>query len=177
MEILKSQMKLSPEEKKKEIRRQMYIELRAVEMKRRERVALEIAESCKREKQKEEKIKNEQKAMEKVKQDQLKELDTKPGYISSTLEKMPQRKRGEDELCHLSRVEDKAIPDHMTSDLTVKEQRKVKILHNKWVEEQNTDNEPVKKPHIDYLLFAAKPGPKPQGCDPICITFLYPTLH
>eukprot|EP00064_Thunnus_orientalis_P010343 superscaffoldBa00001397_g10369 len=99
MEILKSLMKLTPEERQKEVRRGKYIELRAVEIGCRERVALEIAERCKSEKEdrkeatenqrrqrekhevkrmrrkakqrKEERRANEQKALEGVKEHQL----------------------------------------------------------------------------------------------------------
>ncbi len=55
MERVKSLMKLTPEERKKEVRRQMYVELKAMEMERRQRVAMEAAEKCERDREEREK--------------------------------------------------------------------------------------------------------------------------
>ncbi|XP_044054521.1 myosin-M heavy chain-like [Siniperca chuatsi] len=97
MEIVKSIRKLTPEERRKECRREMFRELREMEMERR-RAALEGLQTCRREKeerdketerlnrqkerieeerrqeakQRDESRANEQKALEKQKQDQLK---------------------------------------------------------------------------------------------------------
>ncbi|XP_044075093.1 trichohyalin-like [Siniperca chuatsi] len=203
MELVRSKMKLTTQERKEEARRQMHVELKAMEMERRKRVALETMEKCKREreekekateslrrqkekiqeermrqeaKQREEMRANEQKALEKKKQDQLKrlqwekvmmveeELVRRPRYTLSALKK--EQRREEAELCRQPKVGDKAGPERLTSDLKAEEQGKKKTLHNNWVGEQSTDSEPVKEkfhPNSStYLLFAAKPGPKPE---------------
>ncbi|XP_059214443.1 reticulocyte-binding protein homolog 2a-like [Centropristis striata] len=182
MERVKSQVKLTPEERRKEVRRQMYVALKAMEMERRQRVALEDMEKCKRDREerervaeslrrKREKVEEErmrQEVLEKQKQEQLKkeklqwesvmmveEEDVKrPRYTGSALKKEPERK-GE-ELCHVPTVGDKAQPESLTSDLKSAELKK-ETLYNNWVgEEKVQPNSSV------YRLFAAKPGPKPE---------------
>ncbi|XP_059196691.1 trichohyalin-like [Centropristis striata] len=181
MERVKSQVKLTPEERRKEVRRQMYVALKAMEMERRQRVALEDMEKCKRDREerervaeslrrKREKVEEErmrQEVLKKQKQEQLKkeklqwesvmmvEEDVKrPRYTGSALKKEPERK-GE-ELCHVPTVGDKAQPESLTSDLKSAELKK-ETLYNNWVgEEKVQPNSSV------YRLFAAKPGPKPE---------------
>ncbi|XP_045906906.1 capping protein inhibiting regulator of actin dynamics-like isoform X2 [Micropterus dolomieu] len=203
MALLKSKMTLTPEERKEEVRRQMYIELRAMEMERRQRVAQETMEKFKREREErengrqslrrqteenqeermrhkakkreeEERKANEQKALEKTKQDLLQkerlrwekvmmveeELVKWPRCTSSALKKEP--RQDEAELCYLPKVGDKTDREFLTSDLKVKK----KTLHNNWVGEQKPHSEPFKEKfhskNSTYLLFAAKPGPKPK---------------
>lgn len=56
MEIVKELVKMTQEERIKEVRKQMFTELKAMEMERRERVALENAERLKREEEERAKI-------------------------------------------------------------------------------------------------------------------------
>ncbi|XP_034565763.1 trichohyalin-like [Notolabrus celidotus] len=56
MEKVKSLIKLTPEERKKEVRRNMFQELRSMEIERRQRVALENMEKLKREREERDKV-------------------------------------------------------------------------------------------------------------------------
>ncbi|XP_067460761.1 uncharacterized protein [Thunnus thynnus] len=179
MEIVKTLMKLTPEERHKEVRRRTYIELRAVEKGRRERIAQEIAERRKREKEErekaiesqriqkeklEEKIRQEQERLRKERLEWKRVMRveeqlwlTSPMHNLTTVENQP-------------RVEDAASPKRLTSDLKAKEQEPMKTLHNNWVGEENTDSKPVKeKSHSVnsvFSLFTVKPSPEPEEKQP-----------
>lgn len=179
MEILKNFRKLTPEERKMQVRKEMYIELRAMEMERRQRVALEATEKSKvdrQEKQKDtgswgnlkeqevqERRAKEQKALTNIEHHQQKreKLQWEEVMMVDELLKRP-RYREETELCCVPKVS----PESLTSDLKAKEQSRKTTLYNNWVGEQKVDSVPIKeKPHPNsptHLLSAAKPEPKPE---------------
>lgn len=182
MELLQNVRKLTSEERKKEVREQMYAELKAMEMDRRHRVALETMEKSEERQmateswgsleQREEKERraNEQQALKKVEQEQLKReklqwekvmMVDEPRYTLSA-----QKTEEEAELCCVHTAGVKISPEPLTSDLKAKDQGKKKTLHNNWVVEQKMNSVPVKqKLHPNsstYLLFSAKPAPKPE---------------
>lgn len=147
-----------------------------MEMVRRERVALEAEEKCRREREEreeQEKRANEQKALEEAKQQQLKQERLqwqkvmlveqplkRPRYSISALKEEQQRRRREElELCSVPEVG--AKPKLPTSNKKAEQQVKKTTLYNNWV------GEPVKeKLHPNssiYALFAAKQGPEPEG--------------
>ncbi|XP_034537848.1 reticulocyte-binding protein 2 homolog a-like [Notolabrus celidotus] len=165
MELVKSFIKIPHEERKKEARRKMYEELRALEMERRHRVALEASEKLKREREEREKVEEslkrqredeeerkaaEEEALLKAKQDQLKrerllwkdvmmveeEPGKRPRYTISALKEEQQRRQEEAELRQLPQVGDPASRDPLTSEhKATQQQGRRKTLYNNWVGE------------------------------------------
>ncbi|XP_034546369.1 vicilin-like seed storage protein At2g18540 [Notolabrus celidotus] len=182
MELVKSLMKLTPEERRKEVRRRMFEELRAVEMERRER-AMEklkmereereqVEEMVRRQREKsleereiqeakqreeEERKGHELKALQKAEVDQLKQerlrwCDKNGMQVE---EEEPGKRQEEAELHHPQRVSDRASRGCLTSDLkSPKHQEKKKTLINNWVGEPKTESKAFReKPKPDNSNF------------------------
>ncbi|XP_034546327.1 vicilin-like seed storage protein At2g18540 [Notolabrus celidotus] len=191
MELVKSLMKLTPEERKKEVRRRMFEELRAVEMERRER-AMEklkmereereqLEEMVRRQREKsleereiqeakqreeEERKGHELKALQKVEVDQLKQERLRWKKVMQ-VEEEPGKRQEEAELHRPQRVSDRASRGHLTSDLKApKHQEKKKTLINNWVGEPKTESKAVRekpKPVNSNLLhFSVKVAPQSE---------------
>ncbi|XP_037644631.1 golgin subfamily A member 6-like protein 22 [Sebastes umbrosus] len=185
MVLVKGMMKLTPGERRKEVRRQSLIELKAMELERRERVTLETmkkwkrdrkerekeTESWRREKERivEERMRQErqEEAMEKIKQDQQKKegLQWKKVMLWPRCTIAPENDREwsqeEIELCCLPTVGVKANPESLTFDPRLAEMKK-KILYNNWVREEKPDKKKTFQNSSIYHLFAARPVPKSQ---------------
>ncbi|XP_034541621.1 vicilin-like seed storage protein At2g18540 [Notolabrus celidotus] len=92
MELVKSFMKLTPEERKKEVRRRMYEELRAVEMERRERAMNQL--KMEREEQEERVRRQREKYLEEIKIQEAKQREEEERKASElkALQKAEQEK-------------------------------------------------------------------------------------
>lgn len=176
MELLKTFIKLTPEEREMEIRRKTFEDLRAVEMERRERDMKKLKkEREEREKYLEEKRihEAEQRAEEDGKARELRTL------LKAELEQLEQERllwkkemKVEEQQerqertgpCRLLKVGDRTRCDLLTSALkTPKHQEKKKTLMNIWVGEPKTARA---KPHpleSTNLLYAAQETPKSEG--------------
>ncbi|KAK1901133.1 hypothetical protein KUDE01_004104 [Dissostichus eleginoides] len=167
MELVHTLSKLTPEERKVEVRRQMYVELKAVEMERRQRAALEILAKSERDGEENQKVteslqkvnmetdRRRQEAPKERRQNQLKQERLQwqqvmlkgvqsPTHNFIALNEEQEKRREE--------------ADILTLDLESPE-RKKKTLHNNWVAEKEMHSRPVVD-DATYLLFAAKPNPK-----------------
>ncbi|XP_059215347.1 caldesmon-like [Centropristis striata] len=136
VEAAKSLNKMTPEERRDEVRRRTHVELRAMEMERRQRVA----EKTNRDREERERVRRQR---EKVEEEKMR-LEAR------------EKKERKQELGHPSTVKDKAGPVSLTSDLKSAGIKK-QPLHNNWIEEEKTHHN-----NSVYKLFAAKPGPKPE---------------
>ncbi|XP_034542684.1 vicilin-like seed storage protein At2g18540 [Notolabrus celidotus] len=175
MELVKSFMKLTPEERKKEVRRRMYEELRAVEMERRERAMNQLKMEREEREEQEEMVRrqrkkyleerkiqeakqreeeegkaNELKALQKAEQEKLMQVEEEPGkrprYTTCALKEEQQERQEEAELYRPQRVRDRASHDRLIPDLKApKHQGKKKTLMNNWVGEPKIDSKPVKE--------------------------------
>ncbi|KAI9522953.1 hypothetical protein NQZ68_032516 [Dissostichus eleginoides] len=170
MELVHTLSKLTPEERKVEVRRQMYVELKAVEMERRQTAALETlakSERDREETQKEteslkkvnmEKDRRRQEAPKARRQNQLKQERLQWQQVMLKGVKSPTHN-----FVALNEEQEKRREeaDILTLDLK-SPQRKKKTLHNNWVAEKEMYSRPVVD-DATYLLFAAKPNPKSDG--------------
>ncbi|KAF3848951.1 hypothetical protein F7725_015448, partial [Dissostichus mawsoni] len=170
MELVQSLSKLTPEERKVEVRRQMYVELKEVEMERRQNAALETLANGERDREETpkfpkslksanmEKDRRRPKAPESRRQNQLKQERLQwqqvmlegvitPNHNCIALNEEQERRREE--------------ADSLTPHLKSPETRN-KTLYNNWVAEEEMDSEPVVD-NSTYLLYAEKLKPESDG--------------
>lgn len=175
MDIVRSIRKLTPEERRKALRKEMFRELRAMEMERRERADLEELQRCGRENEEsaketeslklqkeraeEERRANKKKALDIEKQDQLKEdrlqwkkvmqVEEEPITRSRSpigdLKREQQGRHEEAELCLVPRVQDKAGSKYLTAEVKRQEQSRRNTLIDNWVGEQTTEPQTVQE--------------------------------
>lgn len=164
MEIVKCFHKLTPEERRKELRKETFRQLKDMEMKRRERVAEEEADRRRKEKEDREKEserlerqkeRNEgERRRQEVKQ---REEDVRTANELKTLEKFHLEQMKEWRLL-MGKKEKISSPRLTQRDVKTEQQRrekdrceiselKRKTLRNNWVGEQKTDWDTVKNPH------------------------------
>ncbi|KAI9524744.1 hypothetical protein NQZ68_016753 [Dissostichus eleginoides] len=170
MELVQSLSKLTPEERKVEVRRQMYVELKDVEMERRQNAALETLANGERDREETPKVpkslksanmekdRRRQKAPETRRQNQLKQERLQwqqvmlEGVITPTHNCIALNEEQE------RRLEE---ADSLTPHLKSPETRN-KTLYNNWVAEEEMDSEPVVD-NSTYLLYAEKLKPESDG--------------
>ncbi|KAF3856345.1 hypothetical protein F7725_017068 [Dissostichus mawsoni] len=151
MELVHTLSKLTPEERKVEVRRQMYVELKAVEMERRQTAALETLAKSERDGEETQKVteslqkvnmetdRRRQEAPKERRQNQLKQERLQwqqvmlkgvqsPTHNFIALNEEQEKRREE--------------ADILTPDLKSPE-RKKKTLHNNWVAEKEMHSRPV----------------------------------
>ena len=161
MELVHTLSKLTPEERKVEVRRQMYVELKAVEMERRQTAALETlakSETDREETQKVteslqkvnmEKDRRRQEAPKERQQNQLKQERLQWQQVMLKGVKGPTHN-----FLALNEEQEKRREeaDSLTPDLKSPE-RKKKILHNNWVAEKEMHSSlSLMTPPISSLL-------------------------
>ncbi|KAI4826813.1 hypothetical protein KUCAC02_030244 [Chaenocephalus aceratus] len=170
MELVHTLSKLTPKEKKVEVRRQMYVELKAVEMERRQRVALETLAKSERDGEETQKVteslqkvnmetdRRRQEAPKERRQNQLKQERLQWQQVMLKEVKSPSHN-----FLALNEEQEKRREeaDILTPDLKSPE-RKKKTLHNNWVAEKKMHSRLVVD-DATYLLFAAKPNTKSYG--------------
>ncbi|KAI4826964.1 hypothetical protein KUCAC02_030394 [Chaenocephalus aceratus] len=170
MELVHTLSKLTPEERKVEVRRQMYVELKAVEMERRQRAALETLAKSERDGEETQKVteslkkasmetdRRRQEAPKERRQNQLKQERLQWQQVILKGVKSPTHN-----FLALNEEQEKIREeaDILTPDLKSPE-RKKKTLHNNWVAEKEMHSRLVVD-DATYLLFAAKPNPKSYG--------------
>ncbi|KAK1901002.1 Large tegument protein deneddylase [Dissostichus eleginoides] len=167
MELVHTLSKLTTEERKVEVRRQMYVELKAVEMERRQTAALETLAKSETDREQTQKVteslkkvnmekdRRRQEAPKERQQNQLKQERLQWQQVMLKGVKSPTHN-----FLALNEEQEKRREeaDILTLDLK-SPQRKKKTLHNNWVAEKEMYSRPVVD-DVTYLLFAAKPNPK-----------------
>ncbi|KAK1887522.1 Phenylalanine--tRNA ligase alpha subunit [Dissostichus eleginoides] len=165
MELVHTLSKLTPEERQVEVRRQMYVELKAVEMERRQTAALETLAKSERDREETQKVTESLKkaAMEKDRRRQEEENQLKQERLQWQQVMLKGVKTPTHNFIALNEEQEKRREeaDSLTPDLKSPE-RKNKTLYNNWVTEKEMDSRPVVDDST-YLLFAAKPNPKSDG--------------
>ncbi|KAI9522934.1 hypothetical protein NQZ68_032497 [Dissostichus eleginoides] len=170
MELVHTLSKLTTEERKVEVRRQMYVELKAVEMERRQTAALETLAKSETDREQTQKVteslkkvnmekdRRRQEAPKERQQNQLKQERLQWQQVMLKGVKSPTHN-----FLALNEEQEKRREeaDILTLDLK-SPQRKKKTLHNNWVAEKEMYSRPVVD-DVTYLLFAAKPNPKSDG--------------
>ncbi|KAK1884627.1 SH2 domain containing protein 3C, partial [Dissostichus eleginoides] len=148
---VQSLSKLTPEERKVEVRRQMYVELKEVEMERRQNAALETLANGERDREETPKVPKSLKSanMEKDRRRQKAPETRRQNQLKQERLQWQQSKRGGEEA------------DSLTPHLKSPETRN-KTLYNNWVAEEEMDSEPVVD-NSTYLLYAEKLKPKSDG--------------
>ncbi|KAI4816769.1 hypothetical protein KUCAC02_009080 [Chaenocephalus aceratus] len=170
MELVQSLSKLTPEERKVEVRRQMYVELKEVEMERRQNAALETLANSERDREETprvpkslksanmEKDRRRQKAPETRRQNQLKQERLQWQQVILEGVKTPTHN-----FIALNEEQEKRREeaDSLTPHLKSPETRN-KTLYNNWVAKEEMDSEPVVD-NSTYLLYAEKLKPMFDG--------------
>ncbi|XP_033939895.1 protein enabled homolog [Pseudochaenichthys georgianus] len=164
MELVHTLSKLTPKERKVEVRRQMYVELKAVEMERRQRAALETLAKSERDGEESlqkvnmETDRRRQEAPKERRQNHLKQERLQWQQVMLKEVKIPSHN-----FLALNEEQEKRREeaDILTPDLKSPE-RKKKTLHNNWVAEKEMHSRLVVD-DATYLLFAAKPNTKSYG--------------
>ncbi|XP_029309214.1 uncharacterized protein LOC115022373 [Cottoperca gobio] len=166
-ELANSLRKLTLEERRLEVRKQMFVELREMEVNRRQKVALETLQQCKRDREEEEQEAERalQESMETARRQEFEQSQlkverlqwqqvmlTSPTCSFSSLKKDQQSEPSSAELCRHKSA--KVHPVNLPSDT------KHKTLHNNWVGEKTIESVQAKDNSATYLLFAAKSNPK-----------------